>query len=375
MVDTFYTVLMLCALPQLGSCQLGLNSAAVPSLSILGAAKGGTTDLYYLVKDLHSGVPPHSRKEENLAALSAPFSAARARCVLLCPNGDAACHQLTSVKTVKDCDRWLNQSGLEGYLQKYPYTVDADPAQIFYFDRYIDKYNELQHETGANTLFLLTLRDPVTAVPSVYNHWTASGQIKEVDGETLETRLKKQFLLLEQPRHWQKLQRISDLVKAGSTEYDVVISLYSSIPQQRQLDEFLLRHIYIVGIMAYATRVKHIKGNFLIARAEHILHDRLSFFYNELVPFLHPNRSQPLSPYSIAPRAVAEDSEKKPRNRKSGYVDAASLSVEMRSKLRKFYDMFPLEPYLHKLQAFGIASVVPPLRNGSFEYSSWKWGV
>ena len=46
MMLLLYTALLLGALPQRGSSQMGLNSAAVPSLSILGAAKGGTTDLF-----------------------------------------------------------------------------------------------------------------------------------------------------------------------------------------------------------------------------------------------------------------------------------------------------------------------------------------
>ena len=258
-----YTALLLGALPQRGSSQMGLNSAAVPSLSILGAAKGGTTDLFYLMKDLHSGFLTNSRKVLDLAGIPAPFSASRARCALLSAN----------ITTTKECEEWLNKSGLEGYLNKYLFTIDACPWQYFYFDRYIEKYNILRHETGADTLFLLTLRDPVTSVPSLYNHWVTKRQIQKANNMTLETRLKKQFSLLEQAKHWHKLQNISHLVKTGSAEYDTIISLFSRLPRAHPLNEWLLRHIYIVGIMAYSTRVKGIAGNFLIVRSEHILQD------------------------------------------------------------------------------------------------------
>ena len=68
------------------------NSAAVPSLSILGAAKGDTTDLYYLMKALHSGAHPNSSKEQSFASIPRPFSAARVRCAMLCPKTDVICH-------------------------------------------------------------------------------------------------------------------------------------------------------------------------------------------------------------------------------------------------------------------------------------------
>lgn len=347
----------------------GLNPAAVPSLSILGSPKGGTTDLYNLIKHFHSGFPQTSAKEDNYEKLAEPISAARVRCMLLCPKNDTRCHQLEGVRSYRDCDKWLNRSGYDGFMGLYPLTIDGNPAQSYYFNTFISIYNKLRNETGANTQFLLTLRDPVTAIPSLFNHWSAGGQIK--NGK-LEGALRIQFSQLEQPEQWKKLEDISDMVKRGSVDYDKILSLYSSIPKLPRTKEFLLRFIHVIGIIAYTTRLNFIERNFLIIRSENMFEKRFDFFYDELIPFLHPENNS--IPYDIVPRKIAEVISKGPLNHKPNYSEVASLSTHMKTKLRRFFDMFPVEPYLYHLQKNNIAKLFPPLQNGSYHHGSWKWG-
>lgn len=356
------------------NAQDGMNLNAVPSLNILGVSKGGSSDLYALIVDLHSGFPPHATKELKLDRVRRPATAARAKCRLMCHENNRRCHRLRGVETPEDCYKLMFKYKM--HPRDY-YTISAMPLQYANFNRYAGIFQRLNKESNAKTLFLLALRDPITAIPSLYNHWVVNGINFNA---SLEEVLEGEFELLG-ARYIRKVVKwMFDASVLGPTyngtlaaqTYSILVHKFEQMNRSQKYS-FLLLHLYVPQLIGYLDRVHDMKENLLIVKSEYYFEDRFKFFYQDLLPFLHPPNSTLDFVYRVRSRAWAEDNHTEIMNQKVKYIPEAKLSDSMKTRLRQFFAKIPIEPFLFKLQQKSTAAVVPRLMSGSVRNSTWAW--
>lgn len=132
----------------------------------------------------------------------------------------------------------------------------------------------------------------------------------------------------------------------------------------------LLNSLYVPQLCAWVLTemLNTTSAKLMIAQSEHIFADRISFFHDHFLPFLHPSSSDIDKYVDKTGNRVAE--ELPIWNTKSNKVEWAKLSVEMTDRVDKFYRDAPLEPLLSLLSRIDhtkyviVPSIADPTSNG-----------
>lgn len=113
--------------------EFGLSSEAVPSLVLLGTAKGGTTDLWHIIHNLKIGFEQYeassvdhiqTKKELDFFSGVLCTSSSRFECppehlkiLLRCPNSILNEYSLEGIHMVNVCQEWLQQKHISKIRQ------------------------------------------------------------------------------------------------------------------------------------------------------------------------------------------------------------------------------------------------------------------
>jgi hypothetical protein len=154
-------------------------------LVILGAAKGGTTDIWNMLHTYHSKynsvrlTPWQTEKELNLldptVCQESLCNSSELYYLLRCP------YQLlrkTERKNVLQVCYDFQQSRLEKYrnpiaarmMSKKMHTLTARPSLLFSYTDASKLLMQISKETHYRPLFIVLLRQPVHRIVSLYNH-------------------------------------------------------------------------------------------------------------------------------------------------------------------------------------------------------------
>ena len=178
-----------------------LNSNAVPSLVILGAAKGGTTDVWDMLTTFHSKFnnpklrPWKIEKEVNLLS---PHMCSRDHnkhegctptprdvyLMLRCPRKLAiqenytACKQFFETQQLRQQHPRQHKSTLPQPQRAasplsplhFEYSATARPTLFFLYTQAAQLFRQLTARTHTPSLFMVLLRNPVDRAVSLYNH-------------------------------------------------------------------------------------------------------------------------------------------------------------------------------------------------------------
>jgi hypothetical protein len=181
------------ALPSSPSLFPELNSQAVPSLVILGVAKGGTTDLWDLLHIYHKGFHIHSYlnplekkvihpwKELDFFSLNyrtnvcftdpRNCSVEKMTILLNCPTVvfESLIQSQQSQGMAQIERNCLNEITKRKILPSL-FTATASPALLYSASSASKILMKLSRKTKASPLFLLLLRNPIDWIISMYNH-------------------------------------------------------------------------------------------------------------------------------------------------------------------------------------------------------------
>jgi hypothetical protein len=108
-------------------------------------------------------------------------------------------------------------------------------------------------------------------------------------------------------------------------------------------------------------------------KSEHIFKDRLKFFFQEFLPFLHPDEGELYSYVGQNTSRKVSDKDMPISNTKPTKIKWAELSTDMLTRLNEFYHAVPVEPLLRLLSGMGGQKyvVIPKLAN---DVATW-WGT
>jgi hypothetical protein len=359
----------------------GLDHRAVPSFVILGVAKGGTTDLYSMISSLHSGFHSDKFKEIDVANLcEQPCTPEKLQCLIQCPkltyfNCSKSVGRATNITDDKSCSMWL--AHFNTTAASYKYTMEANPSQYLRTAQYPHFFQDLAQQSAFQTLFLLSLREPVSTIRSLFNHWNWNF-MKHAGThvlEPLENVLDRELRQLSSPKNSKLLGKLSSLLLHNPVNCDKIILAFEELQRNvagaesvtkwdidnKMLKNYVLSHIYVLHLIVYMTKIPSIRGSIMVVKAEYEFSDRIKFFYDDLVPFMHPIGVQSSRKFSIVPRENSSEILGQVKNAKPVYIKEAHLSEAMTTRLHAFYQRFPVEPYLRYLQENGLAKVVPPI--------------
>ena len=227
------------------------SERSVPSVVILGTAKGGTTDLWYYLMNHHemfSRIGALPRKELDFPMICKSFEknsneackADEIQTLLLCPRNviypSIDFQRADCSKKSIDCD--LSPSfQIENPLLRYTrqekqallskcsasqnrtlsrpiqYTIDATPGFLNRYSEtsyYLQKLNKHAHNIP---LFICLLRNPVTRTISLYNHWYVQRHAsRDHQYLTLNDQLELELAILQLPHHLKLIEKANNVV-------------------------------------------------------------------------------------------------------------------------------------------------------------------
>jgi hypothetical protein len=184
-----------------------LNPKAIPSLVILGVAKGGTTDLWDLLHTYHTGFQVHTKQHQqhqqhpshenshsdkkmmihpwkeldfftshhrtNVCYPTAPHekrncSIEKMKILLNCPTGvfESSIHNQDIAHIEKNCLNEINRRQIIPSL----FTATASPSLLYSAASASQVLMQFYQTTHVAPLFLLLLRNPIDWIISMFNH-------------------------------------------------------------------------------------------------------------------------------------------------------------------------------------------------------------
>lgn len=325
---------------------MGLQSKATPSFVILGTAKGGTTDIWHLVHKFYYGFAQfhpkdpfqriQTKKELNffnpsLCELCSPM---QFRSFFRCPSLVINNPKENEPSLMKRCSQWL----LNNKIDAPEYTITASPSLMYEYVNASLVLGKLANQSTFTPLFLILLRNPITRIQSLYNHWMiqegVNGYIWSLDKvlqlelELLSTtesqkflsiiatsinRMKDDLLLLSSsPSSSSSFSEYNQRIKKDTnrTHFHTIADAYTNLRDymSNQLEKMsskfgrlnlrsfglILDTLYIAqisGWLSMKSSITHLDicGHLLIAKSEYIASNRNYFTYDILYNFFYPN--------------------------------------------------------------------------------------
>lgn len=127
----------------------------------------------------------------------------------------------------------------------------------------------------------------------------------------------------------------------------------------------LLNSLYVPQLCSWLITdiLNTTQARLLIAKSELVFHDRVRFFFDKFVPFLHPNRSDIDRFFDSNSSEVAK--ELPIANKKPVKIKWADISNDMTLRVRRFFDEVPIQPLLAKLGQINVDKyVIAPALSG-----------
>lgn len=361
--------------------QLGLQKNAIPSLVVLGTAKGGTTDIWHLIHKYHSGFSQfilgendriQTKKELDFFTSSSMCfncSPAQLRFLFRCPNHIISTPPYDS-SLLKRCASWLHANKVDAPM----YTITASPSLFYEYQKASLVLGNILYKTSTYPLFLVLLRNPVDRARSLYNHWMIQ---EKSNGYALplEQLLELELSLLETPEAVKYLQIISDShsssLLAISRAFDnlrdyMTVALdheSQAIGGRLNLRAFglLLDGLYIGQLAGWISNPNiDICGHVMIAKSEYVMANRNHFIYDTLMTFFHPHQNYPHVHTNESLSSMIPFQNKKSSK---DYLPSSHLSVAIRNNLTSFYSRYSIEKVLWNLQLSKCAHIVPSMKS------------